>query len=47
MDEELVRRLRELEWPGPPPGVKERSLEEFERRLEQLEAEAAAAAKHD
>ena len=33
MDDELARRLRELEWPKPPPGVRERSLEEFERRV--------------
>ena len=33
MSEELTRRLRELDWPTPPPGLKERSLEEFQRRL--------------
>jgi hypothetical protein len=33
MDDELARRLRELEWPKPPPGLRERSLEQFRRRL--------------
>ena len=33
MSDELTRRLRELDWPTPPPGLKERSLEEFQRRL--------------
>ncbi len=33
MDDELARRLRELEWPKPPPGLRERSLEEFQRRV--------------
>ncbi|HEV2813184.1 MAG TPA: hypothetical protein VGW10_08040 [Solirubrobacteraceae bacterium] len=32
-EDELTRRLRELEWPKPPPGVRERSLEEFRRRI--------------
>jgi hypothetical protein len=33
LDDELARRLRELDWPKPPPGVRERSLEEFQRRV--------------
>ena len=33
MSDELTRRLRELDWPTPPPGLKERSLEDFQRRL--------------
>ena len=48
MSDELTRRLRELDWPAPPPGLKERSLEEFQRRLaaEGLgEPDAAAARK--
>lgn len=28
-DSELVRRLRRMEWPSAPPGVKERCLEEI------------------
>jgi hypothetical protein len=32
-DDELARRLRELDWPEPPPGLRERSLEEFQRRV--------------
>jgi hypothetical protein len=32
-DDELARRLRDLEWPKPAPGVRDRALEEFERRL--------------
>lgn len=38
-DDELVRRLRDLEWPKPAPGVRERSLAELERRLSALPAE--------
>ena len=34
MEDELTRRLRALEWPTPPPGLRERSLEEFQRRAE-------------
>lgn len=41
MDDELARRLRELEWPKPPPGVRERSLEEFQRRVAQDPAPVA------
>ncbi|HEX2085123.1 MAG TPA: hypothetical protein VHF89_05530 [Solirubrobacteraceae bacterium] len=33
MDDELARRLRELDWPKPPPGLRERSLEDFQRRI--------------
>ncbi len=40
-DDELVRRLRDLEWPKPAPGVRERSLAELERRLSALPAEPA------
>jgi hypothetical protein len=46
VDDHLVRRLRDLEWPAPPPGLKERALEDFERRVEEAEAEAAAAQAH-
>ena len=42
MDDDLVRRLRELDWPGPPPGLKERSLEEFQRRLDEQDEAAAS-----
>ena len=38
MDDELARRLRDLDWPKPPPGVRERSLEEFQRRVADDEA---------
>jgi hypothetical protein len=34
VDDELARRLRELEWPKPPDGLRERALEEFQRRVE-------------
>jgi hypothetical protein len=27
----LVERLRDLEWPKPPPGMRERTLGEIER----------------
>jgi len=40
-DDELVQRLRDLDWPKPPPGVRERSLAELERRLSSLPAEPA------
>ena len=40
VDDDLARRLRDLDWPKPPPGVKERSLEEFRRRITALEREA-------
>ena len=42
VDDELGRRLRELDWPKPPPDLKEQALEEFRRRVEALEAERAA-----
>jgi hypothetical protein len=42
LDDELARRLRELEWPKPPPGVRERSLEEFQRRIADERAAKAA-----
>jgi hypothetical protein len=29
----LVERLRHLEWPKPPPGVRERTLREVKRVL--------------
>jgi hypothetical protein len=35
-DDELIRRLNELEWPTAPAGLADRSLEEFQRRLAQL-----------
>jgi hypothetical protein len=41
MADELARRLRELEWPAPPPGLRERSLEEFKQRVTEAEREAA------
>lgn len=41
LDDELARRLRELDWPAPPPGLRERSLEEFERRVAERDAAAA------
>jgi hypothetical protein len=28
----LEERLRRLDWPKPPPGLRERSLEEFRRK---------------
>jgi hypothetical protein len=28
----LEERLRRLEWPKPPPGMRERALEEFRRK---------------
>jgi hypothetical protein len=31
----LEDRLRRLNWPQPPPGLRERSLEEFRRKLSQ------------
>jgi hypothetical protein len=40
MDDELARRLRALEWPGPPPGLRERSLEDFKRRVAETERAA-------
>ena len=49
MDDELARRLRELEWPKPAPGVRERSLEEFQRRIAAdsvLEPDPVAPPKH-
>ena len=47
VDELIVERLRDLEWPAPPPGLRERSLEEFERLLEEahVDADAPAAAR--
>jgi hypothetical protein len=33
MDDDLARRLRELDWPKPPDGLRERSLAEFKRRV--------------
>ncbi|HVE68129.1 MAG TPA: hypothetical protein VNB64_06060 [Solirubrobacteraceae bacterium] len=32
----LEERLRRLEWPAPPPGVRERTLEELKRKLAEL-----------
>lgn len=43
MDDELARRLRELDWPAPPPGLRERSLEEFKQRVAEAEREAGLA----
>jgi len=37
----LEERLRRLEWPQPPPGLRERSLEEFRRRLAEEQAAAS------
>ena len=37
MDDELARRLRELDWPAPRPGLRERSLEDFKRRAAESE----------
>ena len=36
-DDELARRLRGLDWPKPPPGLRERSLSELQQQLEQDE----------
>lgn len=46
LESELARRLRNLAWPAPPPGLKERCLreiltrmaEEQEKKIEPLEA---------
>ncbi len=35
--DELIRRLRALEWPAPAPEVRDRCLADFERRLAELE----------
>lgn len=32
-------RLRRMEWPKPPPGMKERCLEDFMKRVEEMETE--------
>jgi hypothetical protein len=34
-DSPLVQRLQKLEWPSPPPEVKERCLAEIMERVEQ------------
>ena len=36
-DDELARRLRGLDWPKPPPGLRERSLQELQQALERDE----------
>lgn len=36
----LEERLRRLDWPKPPPGTRERSLEEFRRKYMTPESEA-------
>jgi hypothetical protein len=43
-DQELARRLRGLDWPKPPAGLRERSLQELQ---EVLEREEPAPARHD
>jgi hypothetical protein len=40
-DEELVRRLRELEWPGVNPEVRERCWEDFKLRQSRAGSEDA------
>ena len=32
-------RLRKMEWPKPPPGMKERCLEDFMKRVEDMETD--------
>lgn len=41
-DDDLAHRLRGLDWPKPPPGLRERSLRELQQQLEQDEAARAA-----
>jgi hypothetical protein len=40
----LEERLRRLNWPQPPPGVRERSLEELRRKLAELSSNGDEAA---
>ena len=40
-ESELVRRLRTMEWPKPPPGVKERCLRELMAKVEEMKVEAS------
>lgn len=39
-ESELVRRLRTMEWPKPPPGVKERCLRELMSKVEEMKVES-------
>lgn len=39
----LERRLRRLNWPEPPPGVRERTLDELKRKLAASNGDGAAA----
>ena len=43
----LEQRLRELHWPEPPPGVRERALADFQQRIEKLRAEQSVVADSD
>jgi hypothetical protein len=38
-DDELERRLRDMHWPEPPPGVRERALADFQHRIAKLRGE--------
>jgi hypothetical protein len=40
----LEERLRRLNWPQPPPGLRERSLEELRRKLSELSTNGDGAA---
>ncbi len=42
-EDELVRRLRGLEWPEVSPDVRQRCWEEFRRRISERQAGAAVA----
>ena len=42
-EDELERRLRELHWPEPPPGVKERALADFQQRIAKLREQGPVA----
>lgn len=35
-ESELVRRLRTMEWPKPPPGVKERCLRDLMTKIDEM-----------
>ena len=37
--DDLERRLRDMQWPAPPPDVRERALADFQARIEKLRSE--------
>lgn len=46
-ESELARRLRRMEWPSPPPGAKERGLEEILAKARPRERDADGHSKPD